>query len=65
MPLIRIDDPGVSRHHAEIVLTDPILLRDLESTNGTWVNGERITEMPLLQDTTITIGPAVIEFRLR
>lgn len=62
---IRIDDAGVSRHHAEIVLTDPIVLRDLESTNGTWVNRERISEMPLLQDTTITIGPAVIEFRLR
>lgn len=62
---IRIDDTAVSRHHAEIVLTSPIMLRDLDSTNGTWVKGERITEMTLDGDTEITIGPAVIEFHAR
>ena len=62
---IRIDDAGVSRHHAEIVLSMPVLLRDLGSTNGTWVGGERITEMELTDDTEITIGPAVIEFHVR
>lgn len=62
---IRIDDPGVSRHHAEIVLTSPIVLRDLKSTNGTWVGKERISEIALEQDTDITIGPAVIQFRTR
>ena len=62
---IRIDDAGVSRHHAEIVLTMPITLRDLESTNGTWVDKQRITEIALEQDTAITIGPTVIEFHAR
>lgn len=62
---IRIDDAGVSRHHAEIVLTMPITLRDLESTNGTWVDKQRITEIALDQDTAITIGPTVIEFHAR
>lgn len=62
---IRIDDAGVSRHHAEIVLTSPITLRDLESTNGTWVDKQRITEVALEQDTAITIGPAIIEFHAR
>lgn len=62
---IRIDDAGVSRHHAEIVLSMPITLRDLESTNGTWVDKQRITEIALEQDTAITIGPTVIEFHAR
>lgn len=62
---IRIDDAGVSRHHAEIVLSTPIMLRDLESTNGTWINKERITEIALDHDVDITIGPAVIEFRVK
>lgn len=62
---IRIDDAGVSRHHAEIVLTTPITLRDLQSTNGTWVNKDRITEFVLEHDTAITIGPTVIEFHTR
>ena len=62
---IRIDDPGVSRHHAEIVLSSPIVLRDLESTNGTWIGKERITEVTLEHDTDITIGPSVIAFRTR
>jgi hypothetical protein len=62
---IRIDDAGVSRHHAEIVLTMPITLRDLGSTNGTWIDKQRVTEVTLEHDTAITIGPAVIEFRAR
>ena len=62
---IRIDDAGVSRHHAEILLTSPIMIRDLRSTNGTWVEKQRITEHLLEIDTSITIGPATIEFRAR
>ncbi len=62
---IRIDDAGVSRHHAEILLSSPIMIRDLGSTNGTWVEKQRITEHPLEIDTAITIGPATIEFRAR
>lgn len=38
-----IDDSFTSSHHAEIVRDgDAWLVRDLESTNGTWVNGDRI-----------------------
>jgi hypothetical protein len=62
---IRIDDAAVSRHHAEIVLATPIVVRDLDSTNGTWIAKQRITEYSLEHDTEITIGPAVIEFRAR
>ena len=62
---IRIDDTGVSRHHAEIVLSVPIILRDLESTNGTWIGKERITEVELDRDTEIRIGPATIQFHVK
>ena len=62
---IRIDDTGVSRHHAEIVLSVPILLRDLNSTNGTWIGKERITEVELDRDTEIRIGSATIQFHVK
>ena len=48
-----------------VVLTAPITVRDLESTNGTWIDKQRITEFALEQDTAITIGPTVIEFHAR
>ncbi|GMA87031.1 hypothetical protein GCM10025868_22810 [Angustibacter aerolatus] len=56
-----LDDPGVSRRHAEIrVTTDgPHLtatLRDLGSTNGTFVDGERVRATDLGEHAAITIG---------
>lgn len=39
-----IDDQGVSRRHAEIVVTDSgVFIRDLGSSNGTLVNGQKVT----------------------
>lgn len=60
---IRIDDPGVSRHHAEIVLGTDIMLRDLGSTNGTWVDGERVSELVLTDGTAIQMGGTTLVFR--
>jgi hypothetical protein len=60
---IRIDDPGVSRHHCEIVLDTDIVLRDLKSTNGTWVNGERVSELVLTDGTAIHLGGTTLVFR--
>jgi hypothetical protein len=60
---IRIDDPGVSRHHCEIVLGTDIVLRDLNSTNGTWVNGERVGELVLTEGTAIQLGGTTLVFR--
>lgn len=40
---LRLDDPGVSRHHAAVELTaDGARVTDLGSSNGTYVNGRRI-----------------------
>jgi hypothetical protein len=60
---IRIDDPGASRNHCEIVMGDPIVVRDLKSTNGTMVAGERITEMALIDGTAISIGSTTLVYR--
>ena len=65
---IVVDDPGVSRRHAEIrVTTDgPHLvatLRDLGSTNGTMVDGERARSEHLVEGTTITLGRTRATYR--
>ena len=62
---LRINDPGVSRRHAEIkVEAGRILIRDLGSTNGTTVDGERLGErikVAELDDrSTVVIGRTTI-----
>jgi pSer/pThr/pTyr-binding forkhead associated (FHA) protein len=45
---IRLNNEGISRRHAEIVVTgDGLLVRDIGSSNGTFVNGEKIEEKTL------------------
>jgi pSer/pThr/pTyr-binding forkhead associated (FHA) protein len=63
-----LDDPGISRRHCEIRVTNdgPHLVtsvRDLGSTNGTFVNGERITSTRLDEGDEITIGRTHAVFR--
>ena len=58
-----INDPNVSRQHAEIWRTDQgVALRDLGSTNGTYVNGHRIEAVSLSPRDDVTIGP--LRFRI-
>jgi hypothetical protein len=61
---ITLADPNVSRRHAEIrPHADAWLLTDLQSTNGTLVNGARVTSHRLLDGDRIQVGNTVIEFR--
>ncbi len=65
---IVLDDPGISRRHCEVrVTTDgPHLvasLRDLQSTNGTYVNGERVTSTRLHEADSVTVGRTTVTFR--
>ena len=60
---IRIEDPGASRNHCEIVLGQPVIIRDLSSTNGTFVNGERISQIEISNGTVIMIGSTQMVFR--
>ncbi len=59
---IEIEDISVSREHAEIVFdsaTDSISIRDLESTNGTYVNRKRIqNSYQLAVNDDVRIGKA-------
>lgn len=53
----QITDPSVSSHHAEILMRGTeILVRDLNSTNGTFLNGDRITEMVLKPGQILRFG---------
>jgi pSer/pThr/pTyr-binding forkhead associated (FHA) protein len=54
---LHIADGSVSSHHAEIILrgTD-IVIRDLNSTNGTFINNEKISEMVLKPGQTLKFG---------
>lgn len=55
---VRIDDVSVSSHHAEIELVDGgAVLRDLGSTNGTFINGEQLVgEVGIAEGSEIFIG---------
>ena len=62
---IRCDVTGVSRHHARIVLTNgSATLEDLDSKNGTHLNGKRVTSAMLGDGDEIRLGKATLVFRL-
>jgi DNA-binding winged helix-turn-helix (wHTH) protein len=63
---IWLDKPGVSRLHARIVVAGGgATLEDLESKNGTFVGGTRVSGPRRLRDAeTIHIGPVELEFRI-
>jgi hypothetical protein len=56
-------DPRVSRHHAEIVFERGFfVLRDLGSSNGSYVNGHRIRVAPLTNDSKMKFGNSTGRF---
>lgn len=59
----QIAEQSVSSHHCEILLkgTD-VLVKDLNSTNGTYINGEKVSEKPLKPGQILRLGQ--IEMRL-
>lgn len=62
---IQCDVTGVSRHHARIVVAkDGATLEDLDSKNGTYLQGKRITSAPLTDGDEIRIGTARLTFRI-
>ena len=55
--------PSVSAHHAELHFDgEQFLLRDLSSSNGTFVNGERVTSATLHDGDTVHLGPVALKF---
>ncbi|HRW07047.1 MAG TPA: FHA domain-containing protein, partial [Caldilineaceae bacterium] len=59
-----LDQPQASRHHARIErIGDGFRLRDLGSTNGTWLGNGRVTEAFIQNGDTIRIGDAQCVFK--
>src|SRR6185312_16639107 len=53
----QIADPSVSSHHAEIILRgSEVVIKDLGSTNGSFINGEKISESVLKPGQTLKLG---------
>jgi hypothetical protein len=62
---IRIDNPGISRHHA-VILGDAggklFVVEDLQSLNGTYVNKRRVQKHLLRAGDVVTLGQHSLEF---
>ena len=63
---IRPDSEWVSRQHCTLTVTaEHVHLKDLGSTNGTLVNGNRlIGERDIVHGDTIQVGPLVLQVRM-
>ncbi len=65
---IILDDPGISRRHTEIRVTSDgphvvASIRDLGSTNGTFLNGERVTSQHLTDGDRVNVGRTTLVYR--
>ncbi|HUC39802.1 MAG TPA: adenylate/guanylate cyclase domain-containing protein [Gemmatimonadales bacterium] len=61
---VPIYDPTISRRHAEIVLTESgVRVTDLGSSNGTFLNGAKITEAEAVANDVVTFGK--VAFRVK
>jgi hypothetical protein len=65
---LRINDPGVSRRHAEFRVSDgrempTVTVVDLGSTNGTLVDGRRVTESEIVDGSVVRIGNTDVTVR--
>ena len=59
----QIAEPSVSSHHCEVLLREnDVVVRDLNSTNGTFINGEKVTESAIKPGQILRLGQ--IEMRL-
>jgi hypothetical protein len=66
---LRIDDPGISRRHAQISLTEAeagtvVTVKDLGSTNGVILNGHRVEASQVTDGSEIRLGNTVIVIRV-
>ncbi len=61
---VQVADTGVSRRHCELRLdADGARLVDLGSTNGTRVNGRRVSETRLRDGDRVELGATALVFR--
>ena len=60
---LRVDDPSVSRRHAEIRTGTPSVISDLGSTNGIVVDDQHVRQAQLRDGSVIHLGNTTIVFR--
>ena len=61
---VQFDDPEVSAKHASLRFEDDVyLLRDLDSINGTFVNGKEIVTHELKENEVIVIGQTHLKLK--
>lgn len=62
---VRIAIPNVSEQHCELIVDNGVVrLADLGSENGTYHNGNRVSEAILKHSDTLTVGPVTFELRV-
>lgn len=62
---LRLTDPSASRRHASLAMGEHgVVVRDLGSTNGTWVGGVRVVEAWLRPGETIQLGDTVLRIEV-
>ena len=67
---LRVNDPGVSRRHAEFRVTEDahgprVTVHDLGSTNGVLVNGRKVEDATLTDGAEIRMGNTTLTFHQR
>ncbi len=59
---IVLDDQGISRKHAMLILSDKtVVLEDLQSTNGTFVNSRSVERKTITEGDNVQIGDSAME----
>lgn len=61
----QIADPSVSSHHCEILLRgSDVVIKDLNSTNGSYINNAQITESTLQPGQTLRLGQVELKLEI-
>jgi len=62
--MFQVAEPSVSSHHCEILKEgNKVIIKDLNSTNGTFINGEKITESELKPGQMLRLGQVEIQLQ--
>ena len=62
---VRVPLASVSRHHCELFIEDDeLMVRDLRSSNGTFVNKDRVAKRELVPGDLLAVGPVVFVVRI-
>lgn len=60
---VQISSRAISREHCVIErANESFVLKDLESSSGTFVDGKKITSLPLSSGMEARVGPAILRF---